>query len=148
MDERAWRRRFAAADLRIVTGSRTLLEALEVRGPFLYFNGVLGTGTRRHRHRPEKIVALLAFGRKRRWPADVLRDLGDFARARQVPEVVARAARRQGGWARFPRGVPRTAFPPPYHDAGALLVAVARALAVPGATATDTVARFRRGSNP
>ncbi len=146
--ERTWRRRFTAADLRIVTGSRTLLEALEVGGPFLYFNGVLGSGTRRHRHRPEKIVALRSVGRSRRWPADVLRDLGDFARARRVTEVVSRAARREGGWARFPRGLPPAAFPAPYHDAGALLVAVARALAEPGATASGTVERFRRGSNP
>ena len=62
LEEGAWRRRFADADLRIVTGSRTLLEALEVGGPFLYFNGTLGAGAGRRRHRPEKIAALLELG--------------------------------------------------------------------------------------
>jgi hypothetical protein len=145
--EGTWRRRFAGAELRIVTGSRTLLEALELGGPFLYFNGVMGSGTGRRRHRPEKIRALLALGRERRWPADVLRDLGDFARARRIPEIVARAARRQGGWARFPRSLRPSGFRPPYDDAGALLVEVARTLGVPGASATAVVDRIRRRSN-
>jgi len=48
-----WRRAFSGASLRIVTGSRSLLGALEAGGPFLYFNGVLGSGPRRRRHRPE-----------------------------------------------------------------------------------------------
>ncbi|MGA9840114.1 MAG: hypothetical protein WBS16_06735, partial [Thermoplasmata archaeon] len=76
----SWRRRFAAADLRIVTGSRTLLEAIELGGPFLYFNGVLGTGARRRRHRPEKAVALLELARERGVPAALRRDLADFSR--------------------------------------------------------------------
>ncbi|MFZ1022919.1 MAG: hypothetical protein WAN87_02135, partial [Thermoplasmata archaeon] len=61
-----WRRRFAAADVRIVTGSRTLLEALELGRPFLYFNGLLGSGPSARRHRPEKIAALLRLGKQHR----------------------------------------------------------------------------------
>ena len=148
LGERAWRRRFAAAELRIVTGSRTLLEAMELGGPFLYFNGVLGSGARLHRHRPEKVAALIAMGREHGWPAGLLRDIGDFARARRIPEVVARAARRSGSWARFPRTRAPLGFRPPYDDAGALLVAVARELGRPGASASAIVRSFRRPSNP
>ena len=147
LEEGAWRSRFAAADLRIVTGSRTLLEALEVGGPFLYYNGTLGTGAARRRHRPEKIAALLELGRARNWPADLLHDLDDFARAHRIPEIVSRAARREGGWARFPRSLSPSGFRRPYADAGELLVRVARRLTAPGASAGATVSEFRRRSN-
>ncbi|HTT25391.1 MAG TPA: hypothetical protein VMH90_00310, partial [Thermoplasmata archaeon] len=48
-----WERTFREAELRIVTGSRSLLEALALGGPFLYFHGATGTGARRKAHRPE-----------------------------------------------------------------------------------------------
>jgi hypothetical protein len=142
-----WRRRFAAADVRIVTGSRTLLEALEVGGRFLYFNGVLGSGAARRRHRPEKLIALLALARRLGWPPDVRRDLSDFARGRRVPEVVGRVARKAGGWARPLPALHPIGFRPPFDDAGALLLEVARDLAAPDASADRTVARWRRRSN-
>jgi hypothetical protein len=143
----AWERAFRSAELRIATGSRTLLEALEVGGPFLYFNGLLGRGAAARRHRPEKIVALLAAERDR-WPPDLRRDLRDFAAGRRVGDVVRRAAVRAGGWGRFPSGLGRAGFPPPYDDAGRLIVEVARALAVAPAEATGLVARVRARSNP
>ncbi len=143
----AWARRFRAAELRIVTGSRTLLEAIEAGGPFLYFNGILGVGSATHRHRPEKLVAWLAAERGR-LSADLARDLRDFARGRRVAEVVARAAGRRGGWRTFPRGPPPSDFRPPFDDAGALAVAVARALGRAPGTAEAIVARVRRGTNP
>ena len=146
VDPGAWRRRFAGAELRIITGSRTLLEALELEGPFLYFNGVLGRGSRRRRHRPEKIVALLRLGARHGVAPALLRDLAEFARGRSVRAVVARAAARRGGWARFPRSFGRPAFAPPFDDAGALILAAARALARRGGGAGEIVQAIRDGS--
>ncbi|MFY9717599.1 MAG: hypothetical protein WAK40_06675 [Thermoplasmata archaeon] len=143
-----WRRLFRDADVRIVTGSRSLLEALEVGGPFLYFNGVLGRGNARRRHRPEKIAALLSLARDAHWPEDVRRDLGDFARGRRVAAVVERVARRSDGWARPRAPLRPSGFRAPFDDAGALLVAVARALARRDARASVIVARLRTGQNP
>ena len=144
---RTWERRFRSAEVRIVTGSRTLLEAIGHGGRFLYFNGVLGTGSRTRRHRPEKLEALLEFGRRAGLPSDVRRDLADFSRARRVAEVVRRVATRTGGWDRFV--LPRRAidFRPPYDDAGALIRSVARALARPDADSGEIVRTLRRVSN-
>jgi hypothetical protein len=144
----AWRARCARAELRIVTGSRTLLEAIELGGPFLYFNGILGTGSHSRRHRPEKLRALLALSRRGGLAADVRRDLADFARGRRIARAVRRAARRAGGWSRFRVPRDRRAFRPPFDDAGALLVAVGRALGRPRADAPEIVRRVRAGSNP
>ncbi len=144
---REWRARFQEATLRVVTGSRTLLEALEVGGPFLYFNGVLGRGPGTRRHRPEKIVAWLAAERARLAP-DLRRDLADFARGRRVRAVVQRAARGEGGWSRFPTGAPEPGFRPPFDDAGRLIEEVARALARDPTDARGIVRRVRAGSNP
>jgi hypothetical protein len=143
----AWRSRFERADLRVVTGSRTLLEAMDVGGPFLYFNGVLGRGSSRRRHRPEKIRAWLDLAARAGAPAALRRDLADFARGRRVAAVARRAARREDGWARFPRSFAPSGFPPARADAGRVIVAVARALARPDARSSDIVARWR-GSNP
>jgi hypothetical protein len=143
-----WRGRFRRAEVRIVTGSRTLLEAIEVGGPFLYFNGVLGAGARARRHRPEKIRALLSLGPASGLASDVRRDLADFARGRRVESVVARAARRTGGWARFRVARKVRGFHPPFDDAGALLVALGRALGRPGGDALEIARRVRASSNP
>ena len=143
----AWRRRFEDAPVRIVTGSRSLLEALELGRPFLYFNGVLGDGAARRRHRPEKVIALLDRARAARWPSDVRRDLADFARGRRVGEVVRRAADRRRGWGRPWAPVRPEGFSPPFDEAGAVVVAAARALARPGASAVGIVADLRSRSN-
>lgn len=148
VDAVRWRRRFDRAEVRLVTGSRSLLEALEAGGPFLYFNGVLGRGAARRRHRPEKIAALLALARAARWPADVRRDLADFARGRRVRSVVARVAGRAGGWGLPRRPLAPTGFVPPFDEAGAVLAAAARAMAAPGADARRVVAQLRAASNP
>ena len=146
MSPGVWRSHFARAELRIVTGSRTLIEAMEVGGPFLYFNGVLGRGASRRQHRPEKIRAWLALALRARVPRALRTDLADFARGRRVAEVVRRAARHDDGWARFP-GSLAAGFPPARGDAGRVMAAVARELARPGARAPEIVARWR-GSNP
>ncbi len=143
----AWEARFRRASLRIVTGSRTLLEAMELGGPFLYFNGVLGSGVRRRRHRPEKLRSLLAFATDAGMTADVRKDLSDFASGRRVRDVVRRAARRSGGWTAFPRRWPVGPFSPTRRNAGDLVVHVARALEA-GRPAAEIVARVRSGRAP
>jgi hypothetical protein len=143
-----WRRVFRRASVRIVTGSRSLLEALEVGGPFLYFNGVLGTGAARRRHRPEKIAGFLRVARDAGWPNDLLRDLADFARGRRVAPIVARAADRAGGWGRFPTPPEPVGFAPGFEDAGRFLVAVATELAERTTPADALVERARRRSHP
>jgi hypothetical protein len=143
----AWRARFRRADLRIVTGSRTLIEAMELGGPFLYFNGILGRGAGRRRHRPEKIRAWLDLARRAGVPPRLRRDLADFARGRRFAEVVRRAAHRDDGWSHFPTSLGPTGFPADRAEAGRVIVAVARSLGQPGARAADIVARWR-GSNP
>jgi hypothetical protein len=145
VDPDIWRHRFAAANLRIVTGSRTLLEAIELGGPFLYFNGVLGSGRDRRRHRPEKVAALLDIAEARGVAPALRRDLADFARGRRVRPIVRSAAARAGGWARFPTNLGPTGFRPPYHDAGTFVVEVARALARAPDDAGAIVARARAG---
>jgi hypothetical protein len=147
MSPARWALRFQWADLRIVTGSRTLLEALEVGGPFLYFNGILGEGGRTRRHRPEKLIALLAAWGDPLAP-DLRRDLSDFARGRRVAEVMRRATDRRGGWRHFPRRWRTPGFPAPFDDAGALIVAAARALAQAPDGAGKIVGRIRAGSTP
>jgi hypothetical protein len=147
LDPLAWRARFAAADLRIVTGSRTLLEAVEVGGPFLYFNGVLGEGSGRRRHRPEKIATLLRVARTNDVDPGLRRDLADFAGGRRIRSVVRNAANRAGGWAQFPGNLGPVGFLPPYDDAGHLIVAVARALSRAPTDAIAIVERTRTGSN-
>jgi hypothetical protein len=146
MDPAPWQRRFARAELRIVTGSRTLLEAMELGGPFLYFNGVLGDGVHRRRHRPEKIVGLLDVARAAGMVRGVHRDLADFARGRRVRDVVRNAVDAVDGWAEFPRSLRPVGFRPPFDDAGHLVVAVARALARAPQSAEEIVARARSGS--
>ncbi|MHB1435871.1 MAG: hypothetical protein ACYCPN_03025 [Thermoplasmata archaeon] len=124
-----WREEWDRAELRIVTGSRTLLEAMADGRPFLYFNGIRGEGRRVRRHRPEKIARLLEAARDQGVAADLRRDLSDFARGRRIEEVVRRAHRREGGWARFPDrwGVAR--FPAPFGDPAELIDRIARGLA-------------------
>jgi len=143
-----WAARFAKAQMRIVTGSRTLLEAMELGGPFLYFNGTLGDGPRRRRHRPEKIASLLDLAARRGVGRRLRTDLADFARGRRVREVVERASLGKDGWSKFPRRWPVSSFAAPFDDPGALLVRVARALGREGTTAPDLVRRVRGGRAP
>jgi hypothetical protein len=143
----AWRREFRSAALRIVTGSRSLLEALELEGPFLYFNGVLGRGPARRRHRPEKIVAFLRLARQAGWPADLLSDLADFSRGRRVREIVRRATSATGSWDRFPPTPPPAGFAPGFEDAGRLLVRLVREFGSGQAGSSELVDRLRRASH-
>ncbi len=113
-----WARHFREADLRIVTGSRTLLEALELGGPFLYFNGVLNRGPRTRRHRPEKLDQLLDVWRHAGVSAGVRRDLAAFSRLRGVGPVVDHAV-ADPAWSRaFPPSGHAAGLPPPWNDGG------------------------------
>jgi hypothetical protein len=143
-----WTTRFARARLRIVTGSRTLLEAMELGGPFLYFNGTLGRGARTRRHRPEKLTSLLELAARQGVGVPLRTDLADFARGRRVREVVERAATGADGWTKFPRRWPISTFGPPFDRAGELLVRVARSLGRPDTRAADLVRQVRQGRAP
>ena len=139
----AWHRRFHQSPLRIVTGSRTLLEALEAGGPFLYFNGVLNRGSRTRRHRPEKIRSLLEVWARHGVSTELCRDLADFSRLRRVPQILWKA-RGDPRWARrFPHQVASTAFVPPWDDAGALIERWARDWSASDESSDEFVARSR-----
>jgi hypothetical protein len=144
----AWRRRWASAGVRIATGSRTLLEALVDGGPFLYFNGVSGSGRATRRHRPEKIDALLRLWARRGVDRRLRRDLASFSRLRSVARIVRRARSDPGWTARFPRPVRPWGFRPGYEDAGRLLETVARAFASGRGSAAELVAEIRAGAGP
>ncbi|HEY6237597.1 MAG TPA: hypothetical protein VIZ68_00230 [Thermoplasmata archaeon] len=122
----AWAARWRRADLAIVSGSRTLLEAIERGVPFLYFNGLLGRGPATRRHRPEKIVGLLRWLRAEHAPLRVRRALSEFSRGRRVPDSVRAAltARGRGTW--VPRRSRSSAYPPGFGDAGTLIESLAR----------------------
>ena len=124
-----WRSEWDRSELRIVTGSRTLLEALQDGRPFLYFNGIRGEGRRVRRHRPEKIARLLEAARTAGVAQELRRDLSDFARGRRVEEVVRRAHQRRDGWADFPDRWGFAGFPPPYRDPVELIDRLAEGLA-------------------
>jgi hypothetical protein len=116
-----WSRHFRSAELRIVTGSRTLLEALTAGGPFLYFNGVLNRGRRTRRHRPEKIETMLEVWRRHGVPRSLRRDLADFSRLWKVSPIVRRALNDRRWPKRFPAQSAAVDYPPGWEDAGRLI---------------------------
>lgn len=143
MSPEAWDRLWGSADLRIATGSRTLLDAIRRGGPFLYFNGLIGTGRRARRHRPEKVGELLRLFARLGVPRALRRDLDAFSRGQRVAEVTRRAIADPAWAAGFPayRAV-RSATPP---DAGSLLRRLVRAWAGSDRPASEVVRRFRTG---
>lgn len=142
----AWRRDFERADVRIVTGSRSLLEALEVGGPFLYFNGLSGSGRGRRRHRPEKIRSLIAAGRREGRSEAGLNTLDAFSRGRRVADIARRLARGGRLPGAFPPGWRPSGFRPPFDDAGGLLVEIARRWGRTDLAAGPFVAGIRAGT--
>lgn len=146
----AWSRRFRSAELRVVTGSRSLLEALELGRPFLYFNGVTGRGRRTRLHRPEKLRQLLEVWAARNVAPQIARDVRAFAAGKRVPEIVERATR--SGWQRrFPRTNVVRGYAPPFDSANHLLAFVVgelRAAEARGRGAAEVVTALRRRSDP
>jgi hypothetical protein len=116
-----WSRRFRTADLRLVTGSRTLLEAITAGGPFLYFNGVLNRGSRTRRHRPEKIDALLEAWRRHGVSPSLRHDLADFSRLRRVSGILERAVADRRWAAQFPTRWNSMDYPTGWADGGRLI---------------------------
>ena len=141
-----WRREWARTDLAIVTGTRSLLEAIEWGVPFLYFNGVIGRGRSARRHRPEKILALLALLRSSAVPSWVRRDLADFSRLRAVEPVVRRWLDEPRVLGPEVRRAIRRRFRPPFADAGALVAEVIERFGTSDGTAADLVRAVRRES--
>ncbi|MFZ1023378.1 MAG: hypothetical protein WAN87_04520, partial [Thermoplasmata archaeon] len=78
-----------------------------------------------------------------RVPQSLRRDLANFARGRRVRDVVKRAGNQVGPWRRFPRFGGAVGFDPPFDDAGALVVALARRLRRNPASAPALVAKCR-----
>jgi hypothetical protein len=101
-----WTTRFARARLRIVTGSRTLLEAMELGGPFLYFNGTLGRGARTRRHRPEKRAKGSGSPCARTSP--ILPEVVGFGRWSSEPPPAPTDGRSSPDVGRSPRSAPRS----------------------------------------
>lgn len=147
LTDATWYQRFAGADLRIVTGSRTLLEAIELGGPFLYFNGVLGPGSSPRRHRPEKLDALLTCWSRPGVSARWRRDLAAFGRLRRVAPILRRAATDPRWTAGFPRWRGPIGFAPPYDDGRAFLRSLVERFD-DGGSSTAVVAAARSGRLP
>lgn len=142
----AWESRWSSGDLAITTGSRTLLEALARGVPFLYFNGLLETGRRTRRHRPEKLVELVRWLALDGVPDRVRADLLDFGRGRAVAEVVARAATDPQWRSAFRPRQPGRAYAPGFEEAGALVVSVARRWADPSTERSSLLKELRAAS--
>lgn len=140
---REWSRSFDRAELRIVTGSRTLLEALAGGGPFLYFNGVLDRGRRTRRHRPEKIEALLGAWRRQGVSRSLCADLSDFSRLRRVEAIVRKAHDEEGWRQRFPGPSAAVHLPAGLADAGSLIEGWVSAWSDWTGTASTFVRRVR-----
>jgi hypothetical protein len=138
-----WEARFRRAEVRIVTGSRSLLEAIAHGGPFLYFNGILGKAASARRHRPEKIRSLLGAWALDRVEPRIRTDLDLFSRGRSVAPIVRRAATDARWRAAFPSHWRPRAFPPPFDDAGHLLVEIARRWSAAQETSAAFVATLR-----
>ncbi|MGC2034119.1 MAG: hypothetical protein WA761_01585 [Thermoplasmata archaeon] len=138
-----WARWFREADLRIVTGSRSLLEAIELGRPWIYFNGRMGQGRRGRAHRPEKLRNLLTL-----WPvgtsAGSLRsELRAFAVGHRVAEIIERFAREPDRFRDLYRTPPRLPFEAPYDDLGRLVCRVASEWGSGGWSVKDLVRSVR-----
>lgn len=138
-----WSRRFRSAAVRVVTGSRTLLEALVTGERFLYFNGVMNRGARTRRHRPEKIVSLLDAWRRHGVSPTLRRDLADFSRLRRVRPIVRKAVRDARWAAAFPPPVAAVDFPAELSDGGRVVDRWASDWAAFEGSSAEFVARQR-----
>jgi hypothetical protein len=142
-DPTTWGRIWRTADVAIVSGSRSLLEAIGRRTRFLYFNGVLGRGRSARRHRPEKLDALLRMGERGGIGPALRRDLLDFSRARRVGPVLrdrlkAPASSGSIAWS--------DGFPRARADGTTYLIALARGFAATGAPPAPEYARRARAA--
>ncbi len=139
----AWDGVRASAGLTIVSGSRTLLEAIRARTPFLYYNGVIGPGARARRHRPEKLLSLLRLGRRGGIGPTWRRDLLDFSRGRRVRAIIrSRLTARDAG----PTIDASDGFRDARSDGPRVLANIARSFAAETSTEASQFARRFRSS--
>ncbi len=141
-----WQRLWATADLAIVTGTRSLLEAIGWGVPFLYYNGAMGRGGSTRRHRPEKIATLLDVLRSIEGTVELRQDLSDFARLRRIEATVARVLARPG---RLPPTLRRSIAdrcPDPFGDGRILVAKIVERFAQEGSSATDLIRSVRSES--
>ena len=141
-----WRREWARTDLAIVTGTRSLLEAIRWGVPFLYFNGVMGHGRSTRRHRPEKLLALLAVMPGPGTSARVRRDLSEFSRLRGVEEIVVRWVRRPVVIGPIVRRAVGRGFAEPFTDGARFVAAVAERFASGSRSPAELVRSLQRES--
>ncbi|MCI4339816.1 MAG: hypothetical protein L3K06_00750 [Thermoplasmata archaeon] len=141
-----WTRAWSRCDLAIVTGTRSLLEAIAWGVPFLYFNGVMGRGRAARRHRPEKIASLLRLLRGAGVPRVLARDLSDFARLRRVEEIIAKRVRGPRAFGPGVRATIAGGFPTPFGDAAEVLVDIVRRFAVPTGSEAELLRGIRQES--
>jgi hypothetical protein len=141
-----WRRVWGTTDLAIVTGTRSLLEAIEWGVPFLYFNGVMGRGRATRRHRPEKLRALLAVLRGSAEVVRLRRDLADFSRLRRVEAIVGRWSRPTVSVGAGVRRSVVGGFPLGFDDGGTFVRTVVDRFAQGTMTAPELVGAVRRES--
>lgn len=145
LDRTRWQRLWRSADLLIATGTQTVVEALEERRPFVYFNGRLSmTGQTSRGFRREKVLSLAAAIRAR--DPRGARDLLSFADGRRVGPVL-RAALFDPAWrnrsAHWVDHV-RAGFPGPLVDGGGYVASLLDQFARFGGPVTDFVGQVRR----
>jgi hypothetical protein len=147
----SWSARWRGADLRIATGSQSLVQAVELAGPLLYFNGLVqGPGETPRGFRREKLQALLRGLRRAGAPPGVLRDLENFADGRRVGPIVRRAM-GSAVWrgslsralARLPLGLPE-----PRREGGRFLCETLRSFFGEEEAVPDFVRRVRTDALP
>lgn len=146
LPEESWRARWRNADLRIASGSQTLVETVLMGRPFLYFNGIVqGPGEAPRAFRREKLLSLTRALRSAGVAESVIGDLENFADGQNLAEVLQRALgsvrwRRelQRGMSRLPVGLP-----PDRRDGGRFLSRTVSAFAEHPGDAESFVAGLR-----
>lgn len=98
---RSWRARWDGADLRIASGSLSLLESVRRALPFLYFNGISqGEAGEPRGFRREKLLSLLRALEGTRGSSGFAADLVSFADGEGLAPVLERALSATGRWQR------------------------------------------------
>lgn len=145
--EAAWEERWRSADVRITSGSQTLVEGVRLRLPMLYFNGLVvePNGTTRA-FRREKLVSLLRAMGPSAGRGRYSEDLERFADGEDLEGILRRAftdaawrQRATSALGELPMG-----FPPPLDSGDAYLVAVLRRFAEHRGPVEELVRQLRR----
>jgi hypothetical protein len=150
-----WLSQLRNADLLIVGGSQSLVEALSLDRPFLYFNGYFPEDrTPPRAFRREKLSNLLLAWRRAGVSPRVLKDFADFADGRNLSEIVSRALgslpwRREVVASGFHgRMSPLLTFPPGRADGSRYLLEVVRTFDEGKMNAVEVVRRLRTRTHP